>query len=196
MADANTALVILACVQGVINVGLMGTTFYYARKTKDIASATKEQADATREQAQAQREQLAEAKAARSQQIRPEVKVDHWVGAKGDGDLRRGVCKELTVIIKNVGMGNASNGVAKVEWEGWPFSEHRDWGLAPSEKRQLTFARCLDEPGEPAGVSPGIVLEYDDMEGVRWRSARELCVENDAGVCHLGKESTPEEVRK
>ena len=155
----------------------------------------KELAEATKRHARAGEEQALEAKKARSQQIRPVVRVVHFTGCKGDQALARRVCSELRVRLRNEGGGAATNGVARIEWGGWPFTEHSAWSLGPNEEKGLTFARGEGEAQETGGAEARIILEYDDMHGIRWRSARELCVENDAGVCHLGKEFGPEEVQ-
>jgi hypothetical protein len=188
MADANTALVTLACVQGVINAVLLGTTVYYARKTKDIASATKEQADATREQAQAQREQLAEAKAARSQQIRPVVRVD-----RVNGSLKG----QPRVTIRNVGRGDATNGTATIEWRGGRFKEHSGWSLTaePGKDTAFTFEKEEGQEQETPDSRPRVVIECDDNDGVRWRSGRNLRVDDDTGACDMAEEFGPEEVK-
>ena len=57
MPDANTAFIVLASVQGALTVVLAGSTYYYARKTRDIAEATRQQAKASVKMAEEMREQ-------------------------------------------------------------------------------------------------------------------------------------------
>lgn len=189
MADANTAFVVLASVQGSLTVVLVGATIYYARKTRDIADETRKQAEANMKMAEAMREQTIEAREASSKRIRPAV-----MATKLDGNLRG----EPGVTLENVGRGEALNGTVRIEWRGSRFIEHSDWRLSPGpgNHRRFQFAKDEGQKQETVDVEPRIVIECDDIDGVRWRSAREVCVENDAGACHLGKQSIPEEVRR
>lgn len=57
MADANAALIALACVQGATTIALTGATAFYAVRTHNISKATREQANATAKMAQEMREQ-------------------------------------------------------------------------------------------------------------------------------------------
>jgi len=57
VADANTALIVLASVQGAFTVVLAVATGFYAVRTHDISKAAKEQADASTEMARETREQ-------------------------------------------------------------------------------------------------------------------------------------------
>ena len=57
MADANTALIVLASVQGATTIVLAAATGFYAWRTHDISTATRDQADATVRLAEATRKQ-------------------------------------------------------------------------------------------------------------------------------------------
>ena len=181
-------------VVGFGTIALVALTAFIAWLTCRMRAADEKRTEASIKVAEEMREQTVEAKRARSQQIRPVVRVVHFTGCKGDQALARRVCSELTVRLRNEGGGAATNGVARIEWGGWPITEHSAWSLGPNEERGFTFARGEGEAQETGEAEARMILEYDDMHGIRWRSARELCVENDAGVCHLDKEFGPKEV--
>jgi hypothetical protein len=61
MADANTAIVVLASVQGALTLALVGATAYYAWRTHDISKAAQEQAKASAEMAREMKEQRLDA---------------------------------------------------------------------------------------------------------------------------------------
>lgn len=203
-----SAEVFLAVAALALTAGLVWATWTYARLTREMAEAARQQAEAARQQAEAsvemaremrrqtlaEEEQAAEAKIARVQQIRPMVSVVRRESMTRDKQLSRGVCREIAVLAKNTGKGEAVNGTAALEWAGWPFTKHEDWRLAPNEERKFVFSRLGDTPQEAAAVRPRIVFEYQDLNGVRSRSGRELRVLDQTGDCDLGKEFGPEGV--
>ena len=188
MADANTAFVTLACVQGALTVALVLVTIYYASQTHDIASASRDQAHASLKMADEMREQTVEFKKARSQQIRPVVRVDR-VNGNLNGQPR--------VTIRNVGRGDATNGTATIEWRGGRFKEHSGWSLRaePDKDRAFTFEKEEGQEQETPDSRPRVVIECDDNDGVRWRSGRNLRVDDDTGACDMAEEFGPEEVK-
>jgi len=188
MADSNAAFVTLACVQGVLTFVLVGATIYYARKTKDIASASRDQAMASVKMAEEMREQTVELRRTRSQQIRPVVRVNRVNGSL-NGQPR--------VVIQNVGRGHATNGTARIEWQGSGFKPNSGWSLSPDadKDRPLIFEKDDAEAQNTVGLQPCVVIECDDDDGVRWRSGRNLRVDDNTGACDLAEEFGPEEVQ-
>jgi len=188
-------------VQAIATVVLVMVTAFYVVLTRSLSKSAAKQADASakmaeemREQAEASvkmaeemREQTIELRKAHSQQIRPVVRVN-----RVNGSLRG----QPRVVIRNVGRGDATNGTAKIEGQGCRFKEQSYWSLSPDPEKDkpFTFERDEGEPQETVDSQPRIVIECDDMDGVRWRFVRKLRVDDNTGSLDLGEELVPEEV--
>lgn len=125
MADANTAVIVLACVQGAATLVLAGITFFYAKTTARISGETRRQADASvemaeemREQAEASVEMAREMREQRLDADRPRLLIEtlnldavewHEVGAGTDAEPEPELAypKRLVCRVHNDGRGPA-----------------------------------------------------------------------------------------
>ncbi len=86
MADANTAVIVLASVQGATTIALAVVTGLYVRRTREISIATQQQAQATRLQADASVAMVREMQQERYQRKRNEhcKRLEAYVGSVSD----------------------------------------------------------------------------------------------------------------
>lgn len=149
MADANTAIVVLASVQGALTLALVGATAYYAWRTHDISKATREQANASVEMAREMREQ-------RLSQGEPKVFVKLEATAPGsllyiEGQTPKEVLEsfpdQIDFTVTNYGPGVALDLDAIVHFkDGTSFRDVRDV-LMPQDAWRCTLGRGLLIPG-------------------------------------------------
>jgi hypothetical protein len=106
------------------------------------------------------------------------------------------LAKEPRVVVRNVDKGGATNGTARIEWRGSRFKEHSGWSLSPDPNKDRSFTFEKDEGGaqKTVDVQPRVVIECDDIDGVRWRFVRKLRVDDNTGSLDLGEELVPKEV--
>jgi hypothetical protein len=166
MADANTAVIVLACVQGAATLILAAITYSYARTTARTSEATRRQADASVEMAREMRHTRYDAvRPVLDIQPEPEVGV-HLIAravAGEEGDPKR----DLQAGIRNVGLGPA----LKVDYSLWlgekcVRKQHGVLGcghvLGP---HPLAVERSQAEP-----ASWSVMVRYQDVFGRQFHS--------------------------
>ena len=169
MADANTAFIALACVQGVATLTLAGITWWYAKTTTRISDDTRRQADASVEMAREMREQ-------RLLTSRPIVLLSPLAEERGQEKIRlalKGPLPDSTPVrLTNVGSGIAV-GVSVPYKLGGAHSKERiiDYLLAGSSETEEYF--CLS-PVENAEHGRVLRIGYCDVFGNCFESTREF----------------------
>jgi len=162
MADSNTAFVALACAQGALTLVLVGATVYYARKTKDIASASREQADASVKMAEEVHKQGLDADRPYLLIEVPSLETVTWFKNPKDAyaDPNSDYPKSITCRIYNAGRGPAKELVATLLQPVLACPESRKEVLRPGESwdlrlegsESLTYIHLGFSPEEPLGL--------------------------------------------
>jgi len=169
MADANTAIVILASAQGALTIALVVATGYYAWRTHDISKATREQANASVEMAREMREQ-------RLFTSRPIVLLFPLAEERGQEGIRlalEGPLRDSTPVrLTNVGPGIAVAVKVPYKLDGAdPEERIIDYLLAGSSETEDYFYLSPAEDAEHRRV---LRIGYCDVFGNCFESTREF----------------------
>lgn len=178
MADATTAFIVLASVQGAATLVLVIVTAFYALRTRDIADAARQEAVASSEIAQ-------EMRAQRFEGFRPVIKASYFVH---NGKVGETPSIEITPI--NIGLGPALR--VRCAFEHPRFAYHDHWWLylGPQDKEQSQrIQRHASEDKSniqaSVGTQASIVLQYEDIFG-RYFETRMVLEQNYLGWTERG----------
>lgn len=194
MADANTAVIVLACVQGAATLVLAAVTFSYAKTTARMSDAARRQADASVETAREMREQ-------RLAEERPYLLLDAAVATEGSWGFPQGSngddINEMHPTTLWCGIHNAGPGPAKElavtmlhphmefeierrgyllvnqSWEPEPLVKAAPLAKALSGVKPLGLSDWLAKQGAPPHpvgdqYDAGLVVGYRDISGSPW----------------------------
>ncbi len=158
VADATTAFIVLASVQGVVTLVLAVATGFYAWRTHDISKATKEQAGASIEMAREMHEQ-------RLESVRPVLSVEHRIR---DGKV--GNAPSVAISPRNIGPGVALKIECAFEHPRFAYSPLWWAALGPQESCNdaRLYRRAADDRNDAdaaVGTLAPIVLTYEDIFG-------------------------------
>lgn len=155
MADANTALIALASVQGATTIVLAGATWWYAQRTNVMSKAAEKQASASAEMAREMREQRFEA-------LRPVVAAKWQIEGGKVGEV-----PSIRLILQNVGPGVAIS--VECGFEHPRYAYHSEWltTLGPQENHTTNFLpRNTSEDKEidtGVGTAASVLITYEDV---------------------------------
>jgi hypothetical protein len=161
MADANTAFVTLACVQGALTLALVGATVYYARKTHDIASATREQAEASARMVEA-------TEASRLGAFQPRLRLSARTGQVDDSP-------EVLVCAANHGRGPAQNCHITIAHPLYCFDEgFRMQVVSDADQEVMLSSKIRSHATASSDQQVILMADYQDIEGNWYHTDVEL----------------------
>jgi len=162
-------------IQAIAIIFLVGVTWFYAKRTSDIASATREQAEASVKMAEEMREQRYDA-------VRPIVDIvinekqitPLETSRQAYGDNPR----SLPCMLRNVGVGPAINVYSFIEDIHDPGGNSRRWdfGILPSTagKGEMEYSQEKPLLLMQRDNQRALVAHYEDVYGNVFKSIREV----------------------